>query len=229
MTQFFIDNKHLAGILQRHRHLLGEVDAWFSSCLEAGDESLACRSGCSHCCKALFDISLLDAWILQEEFARLPVSVQEQVRERCRPRLSELNQLWPQLASPYILNALPEEEWMDTPEDDQQPCPLLDQEGRCMVYASRPMICRLHGLPHIDISGEDFSGVVCTLHRNPPEIVLREDVLRWEFRKVFAEEASLLREFVWTLTGGRYEELDTFIPLALLVDYRSVDWRKLEL
>lgn len=27
------------------------------------------------------------------------------------------------------------------------PCPLME-DGRCMVYPFRPMICRLHGLPH---------------------------------------------------------------------------------
>ena len=115
------------------------------------------------------------------------------------------------------------------PEDDQGLCPLLSQEGKCLIYASRPMICRLHGLPHIDISGEDFSGVVCTLHENPPGETLPEDVLRWRFRKAFAEEVSLLKEFVGILTDGKYGGLDTFIPLALLVDYRSMDWRDFEL
>lgn len=26
-------------------------------------------------------------------------------------------------------------------------CPLLDEAGRCKVYAARPLICRSHGLP----------------------------------------------------------------------------------
>lgn len=224
MPHRFLTNKSLADILQRYRRLMGDVDVWFNTCLDAGGENLSCRSGCSGCCKALFDISLLDAWTLREEFNRLPVSVREQVKARCAPRLTELKRRWPQLTPPYILNDLPEEEWTDMPEDDQESCPLLDQEGRCLVYASRPMICRLHGLPHIDINGEDFSGVVCSLHRTDPEKILPEDVVRWHFRETFEAEVALMREFAFELTGGEETYLDTFIPLALLADYEAVDW-----
>ncbi len=33
------------------------------------------------------------------------------------------------------------------PESRKIMCP-LNQDGRCLVYGYRPMICRLHGLPH---------------------------------------------------------------------------------
>lgn len=33
------------------------------------------------------------------------------------------------------------------PADRRSPCPLL-QGGRCLLYDHRPMICRLHGIPH---------------------------------------------------------------------------------
>lgn len=214
--------------LQEYRQLLDAVDCWFESCLDSGKDVLACRKGCSACCKALFDINLLDAWLLREGFAALSKGRQQQVLERCKPRLTELTTRWPALRSPYFLNASPSEEWMEMPETDQTPCPLLDEEGRCLVYAFRPLVCRLHGLPHIDISGEDFSGVVCSLHPGDPSS-LPEDILRWRFREVFSKEVSLFRSFADDLTGGRYQELDTFIPLALLADYDDVNWKALKI
>lgn len=31
--------------------------------------------------------------------------------------------------------------------DRGEPCAALDEEGRCSVYAARPLVCRSHGLP----------------------------------------------------------------------------------
>ncbi|MDT8444660.1 MAG: YkgJ family cysteine cluster protein, partial [Desulfuromonadales bacterium] len=118
---------------------------------------------------------------------------------------------------------LPEEQWRIMPEEDLNPCPLLDENGFCLVYMARPLICRLHGLPNIDVSGEDFDGTVCTLHAGNP-LNLPKRVLRWRFREVLTREVDLFREFARTLTGNPWSELDTFIPLALLADYSVVDW-----
>lgn len=113
-------------------------------------------------------------------------------------------------------------------DDDLTPCPLLDENGYCLVYAARPMTCRLHGLPNIDTGGEDFDGTVCTLHAGDV-MALPETVLRWRFREVFTREVALFRDFTRQLTGRTWHELDTFIPLALLADYAAVDWSKLTL
>jgi len=218
----------LISSLDAYRRLLKDVDSWFSACLQAGGSSLSCRGGCSACCRALFDITLLDAWLLKQAFADLPGDVRSLVLSRCRPRLSELRQRWPELKPPYLLNALPEEEWTSMAEDDLSPCPLLDENGYCLVYAARPMTCRLHGLPNIDAAGEDFDGTVCTLHAGDP-MSLPDQVLRWRFREVFAKEVNLFRDFTRELTGRTWHELDTFLTLALIADYEAVDWRKLKL
>ena len=204
--------------------LQGTVDQWFSRCVEAGGEMLACRAGCGSCCRGLFDITLLDAFLLKRAFAKLPETIRETVLFRCRLRLNELQQRWPGLGQPLLLNGLPEREWTEMPEDDETPCPLLGEEGVCLVYSARPLICRLHGLPNIDCSGEDFEGTVCSLHKNDPE-TLPTEILRAEFRDIFAKEVEILRQFAKGLTGQATAELDTFIPLALLADYDAVDWR----
>ncbi len=215
-----------APTLYAYRQLLGEVDSWFTACLQAGGSALACRHGCSACCRGLFDITLLDAWLMKEAFSALPAETQVQIRDRCQPRLTELRKRWPKLKSPYLLNAFPEEEWTSMPEEDQTPCPLLNVNGDCLVYPSRPLTCRLHGLPNIDVSGKDFDGTVCTLHAGEP-LDLPEQVLHWQFREVFTREVALFKAFTMELTDGTRNELDTFIPLALLADYADIDWRSL--
>ena len=94
-----------------------------------------------------------------------------------------------------------------------------------MIYDSRPLTCRLHGLPNIDCSGEDFEGTSCSLHKGSP-LDLPEDILRWRFREVFNEEIRIFRRFTEKLTGTAFSEIDTFIPLALLADYEAFDWEQ---
>jgi Fe-S-cluster containining protein len=216
----------LVSLLDAYRALLGEIDAWFETCQQAAPPGLlACRQGCGACCRGLFDITLLDAFLLREGFAQLSSATQKQVLARCRPRLAELQTRWPELQPPYLLNPLPDDSWTAMPEGDETPCPLLGDDGLCLVYESRPMTCRLHGLPNIDVSGEDFSTEVCTLHPGDPH-ALPDAALRWHFRATFGREIALLRAFTLQLTGEPTSEADTFIPLALLADYKGVDWER---
>lgn len=209
----------LQALLDSYKSLLGEIDAWYERCLQAAPPgALACRRGCSACCRGLFDITLLDACLLRAGCAQLPTAVQTQVLAKCRPRLAELQRRWPELTNPYLLNGLADDSWTAMPEEDQTPCPLLGDDGLCLVYACRPMTCRLHGLPNVDVSGEDFSTDVCTLHPGNPHAIPAE-ILRWPFRETFSREIALLRAFTLQLTGDPTSEADTFIPLALLADY----------
>ncbi len=213
-------------IEREYRSLLGNVDAWFNRCLETGGTAFSCRGGCSACCRGLFDITLLDAFLLKSAFSSLKPAIRKEVLQKSQLRLEELQQRWPGLQPPYLLNGLPDHEWTEMPEDDETPCPLLDAEGFCLIYNSRPLTCRLHGLPNIDCSGEDFEGTTCTLHKGDP-LNLPEDILRWRFRDVFQEEIDIFRKFTEQLTGTAFSEIDTFIPLALLADYDKVEWRGL--
>ncbi len=208
-----------------YQTLLTEIDTWFAACLAAAPQgTLACRQGCSACCRGLFDITLLDAFLLKEGVEQLPGNTREQVLARCHPRLAELQQRWPQLQPPYLLNSLPDDSWQEMPEDDEIPCPLLGAEGLCLVYPFRPMTCRLHGLPNIDHCGEDFSTDPCTLHHGDP-LDLPPAILHGPFKEIFTGEFELMHTLTRQLTGTPTCEADTFIPLALLADYAKVDWR----
>jgi Fe-S-cluster containining protein len=207
-------------ILVEYRQLLGRIDDWFAGCVARSGEQIACRQGCCGCCRGLFEISLLDAALLQTGFAELAAPVKEQVLTGARSRVAVLQQRWPEFQPPYILNHLPDDGWQNMPEDDLTPCPLLGKDGSCLVYESRPMTCRLHGLPNIDCSGESFSDDWCSLNfvdSNP----LQMTELRYPFRDAFTREFDLLGLFAEHETGQRQLELDTFIPSGLLIDFST--------
>jgi Fe-S-cluster containining protein len=200
-------------LVDRYRTLLQGADDWFDRCREAAGAELRCASGCSECCRSLFDITLLDALLLQAGLAELAPENRRPLTATAGVQLARLQERWPGFSPPFLLNDRPEAEW-EIPEEDDTPCPLLGSGGRCALYAHRPLTCRLHGLPQIDIGGEIFLGEGCTL--NGPLDPRQRPELRGEFRHLFTEEARLLRELALRL-GKDTGELDTFICAAILL------------
>lgn len=212
-------------ILACYGRLLEEVDAWFDHAARCAGPDVSCRAGCSACCRGLFDITLLDACYLSKGLEKLDMVTRKMVLARAEGSLLHMQSLWPEFNLPYILNYRPEDDWEDLmPEEDETPCALLGDDGKCLVYAYRPMTCRLNGLPLVDISGEIFYDEWCTLNfvgKDP----LDNENLRWKFRRHFQSELKLFHRFTEQLLGQPVNELDTFIPTALLIDFEKFDWR----
>ncbi len=211
-------------ILKQYADILATVDDWFSRCIARAGGAIACRVGCAGCCRGLFDITLLDACYLKSGFNRLPAGVQAEVLRKSQARLAVITAFWPEFAPPYVLNLRPEESWAEiSPEGDETPCVLLGDDGRCLVYAYRPMTCRLHGIPLVDVGGEIMDDAWCTMNfvqSNP----LAMDGLRGDFIQLFMEEHLLFRAFIQLKLKQQINELDTVIPTALLIDFAGFDW-----
>ncbi|BCR03300.1 hypothetical protein DESUT3_03690 [Desulfuromonas versatilis] len=216
------------GLLTEYRGLLEKVDDWFRRSQAKAQGLVHCAAGCSQCCRGLFDISLLEAYLLQAGFSQLAEETRERVLAQSRLRLAQLQAQWPDFSAPYLLNHMPDELWTEMPEGDMTPCPLLGEDGRCLVYQWRPMTCRLHGLPNVDRSGEIFSDQWCTLNFSGSNPLEREE-LRWDFRAAFEVEIDLFQRFAEGLLARPLRELDTFIPTALLIDFAGTDWQNLKI
>lgn len=211
-------------ILQDYATFLQTVDSWFARSIAAAGDAVVCSKGCSECCRGLFDITLLDACLLKQGFDRLPARVRERIAEKAETRIESLRSIRHDLEHPYILNIWPEDDWDELmPDDDETPCPLLADDGTCLVYGYRPMTCRLHGLPLIDLSGEVFHDEWCSLNFTGEDPMKRADI-SWGFRELFRDELMLFQEFTAGLLKEKINELDTFIPTALLIDFRGSDW-----
>jgi len=212
----------MTDILDRYEKLLEEVDGWFADCLSQHSADIVCHRGCSACCRGLFDITLLDALCLKRGFDRLPETVRSSVQMKAVARLSGLSDAWPGFGRPWMLNHLPEEIWDEMmPEEDETPCPLLSEEGICLVYSQRPMTCRLNGIPLIDASGEVLFDEWCTLNFTGCDPLELEGISH-SFNDLFTQELLLFRELTRRIFGIAVNELDTIIPAAVFLDSDTV-------
>ncbi len=80
---------------------------------------MQCGPGCGECCHQSFEVSSLEGELLREGLAQLEPTVRAVVRARATA-------------------------WR---RDQRMPCPLLDDDQRCRLYALRPRVCRKYGIP----------------------------------------------------------------------------------
>ena len=119
----------LPGLLRESlRRVLDDMDAAYARAAAA--YGFVC-SGCEDsCCRTRFHHhTLIEFLYLREGFRRLPTEWQERILADARAVVAQHEQAASAGATSHAI------------------CP-LNAEGRCLLYDCRPMICRLHGIPH---------------------------------------------------------------------------------
>lgn len=99
--------------------LRARVDAHFDQALARSPAAFQCAAGCDACCHVRIGVFAVEAAPIRQALARLEAT-DPALRTRVRAQA-------------------------DDPQH-QDRCALL-VDGRCAVYADRPLICRSHGLP----------------------------------------------------------------------------------
>lgn len=131
-----------------YRTLLQTLDRWSDDVHRRHPGVLPCRPGCSACCHGPFDISALDAALVLAAVRSLPPKQQAEVMTVAQDQVEEMAGLEPHWSAPWDIAALGEDRFdalCDAMADE--PCPLLDHEGRCRIYENRPLVCRVMGVP----------------------------------------------------------------------------------
>lgn len=204
----------LSPIFARYAVLRDEADAVFARVAAQYPECVTCREGCSDCCHALFDLSLVEAMAVNAAFNTAFGHGRE--RSEILTRASEIDRALTRLKREMFRaekDGESPEAIMARAAALREPCPLLGPDDRCLLYAARPITCRLYGIPTV-IGGQAH---VCGFSRfdtghSYPTVQLDRFQARLD---------ALSREIAETVQSRFSELAEVYVPLsmALLTRY----------
>ncbi len=143
-------NLDLRPFFSEYESLVAQVDAVFKSVCQKFPAEVTCRKGCGDCCHALFDVTLVEAMYLNARFAafddvrRNEILVEADKAERKAQLVKK--QAYRDVSSTSQADILTQA------AKERIRCPLLDAADTCSLYASRPITCRIYGIP-MEIEG----------------------------------------------------------------------------
>ncbi len=192
--------------------LCEKTTRWFERAKAALVGELPCRQGCSHCCVGLFPVTILDRRVVRHGLRLMAHQERRAIEEKAIRQVGMLAAASARLARDPFIDDWPDEETDRLAEQFcALPCPALNSDGSCSVYAFRPLVCRSMGIP------AEVDGVVhgaCAVQTSVPLIRLSPALRREEtcLLEAEAEALSLLRR----AEGAQGEEL--LLPYAFLPD-----------
>jgi len=123
--------------------LVRQADDAFQEVKTAFPECVVCRPGCADCCHAVFGLFLIEAAFLKRDFDQLDETDRKAALARGLEADKALEKLEatlrtfkedPQMLSYSLARA-------------RIRCPLLNDQDECVLYAYRPITCRVYGVP----------------------------------------------------------------------------------
>lgn len=138
----------LKPFLERYEKISAQADAAFKHVSETHSELVRCKKGCSDCCYALFDLTLIEALYINYHFNE-KVSGDEKVRliEEAN-RIDRATYRIKRKAFKDVEGGKKNEvEVLMELAKERMRCPLLNKDDLCILYDNRPITCRVYGIP----------------------------------------------------------------------------------
>lgn len=175
----------MAGCLAKYRELLTNLAAFQERVRERYRSQITCGSGCFSCCRTRLSVFPLEAAAIRDGLASLDDASLAKLRER-------LENDWGPLAS-Y--------------------CAFL-VEGSCSIYADRPLLCRIHGLPNSSKTYPEGSIEFCEMNFTNYDVgeIDPAAVLDWDH----VGHLLALLNFKYSQAAGREPQGRLRIPLVEL-------------
>jgi Fe-S-cluster containining protein len=135
--------KKTEDLFRTYESLVDRADGAFREIQGSHGSCVRCKPGCSDCCHAVFGLFLIEAGYLKFHFDQIPADQKKDALLRVNETERGLKRLESKMRAhgddpsmqAYILAT------------ERVRCPLLDQENGCILYAHRPITCRVYGIP----------------------------------------------------------------------------------
>jgi Fe-S-cluster containining protein len=174
-----------------------------------------CGRGCSDCCYALFDLSLVEALYLNHHFNRLfDGAARNLVLERADEADRQVHRL-KKAVFQASQQGVPAAQILADVARQRLRCPLLNAKDLCDLYDHRPLTCRLYGLP-LNIGGESKTCGKAGFTPGKPYPTVNME-------RIQERLAALSRELVASLGSCHDQMWDLLLPvsMALMTEFNE--------
>ncbi len=144
MTSFEID---LKPFFKKYEELVGVIDNIFGRVKKKCGDRVCCKTGCSDCCNALFDLTLIEALYINHRFnENFTGKDREEIIERANRADRKAYKI---KRNAYKMHEKGENEVkiLASVGAERVRCTLLNMKELCDLYSYRPITCRLYGIP----------------------------------------------------------------------------------
>jgi Fe-S-cluster containining protein len=203
----------LTPYFKKYEMLVEQVDRAFSKVKEEHAACVSCKVGCSDCCHALFDLTLVEALYVKTKIDdSFSGQAREDLLERANMADRKIHRLKRQAFKDYE-GGRSEKEILEEMAAQKVRCPALNTDDRCDIYAVRPLTCRLYGIPTV-IGGRAHTCGISGFKEGTAYPTVKLDLVYQKLYEISFELAQSIQ--------SRYPQLaEMLVPLsmAMLTDY----------
>jgi Fe-S-cluster containining protein len=198
---------------EKYNSLVSQVEAVFEKVQQEYNECVSCKVGCADCCHALFDLTLIEAMFIKSQFDKIiPQEARKEIIDRANEADRKVYKL-KRMASKEFHDGRSEIEILEEMALQRVRCPLLDSENKCELYKSRPITCRLYGIPTV-IGDKAHTCGISGFEKGVQYPTVKLDVIQQKLYEISFDLAQDVK--------SRYPKLaEVLVPLsmALLTEY----------
>jgi len=201
---------------KKYEALTKLADETFARVKKEHPDCVKCDSGCSDCCHALFDLSLIEAFYINHQFNQhFDGQKKEQLINKANSIDRKIYKIKRQAHKDFESGKKKEIDILMDMSFKRARCPLLNLNDRCDLYDYRPITCRFYGIP-IQIGNMSHTCNLSAFEEGGKYTTAKIDVIHQRLYKISLELAIALR--------SKYSKIaEMLVPLsmALLTDYND--------
>ncbi|MBU1247306.1 MAG: YkgJ family cysteine cluster protein [Proteobacteria bacterium] len=198
---------------KRYEAIMEKVEEAFGQIQSQTGDMVRCGKGCSDCCYALFDLTMVEAIYLSHHFrATFSGMKKSELMERADKADREVNRMKRQLFR-ATQEGVTTSEILRQVAETRMRCPLLGDDDLCELYEHRPLTCRSYGVP-LAIGGEVRTCGKSGFQPGTPYPTIQIEKLQDSLMAISAELAKSI--------NSRYVELGTMLlppSMAIITEF----------
>ena len=199
---------------KKYEALVEQIDQIVEKVKAAYPACVNCKKGCTDCCYALFDLSLVEALYLNQK-ARDAFGADSEIMEKANKADRAVFKLKKQASRELMEDRSNEVEILHKMGRERIRCPLLNEREMCSLYAFRPITCRVYGIPTL-IQGMSHTCGKSGFTEGEKYPVVNMDKLFDQLNRISAEIVEAIQT--------PYKKMDGLlvpVSMAILTDYND--------